>query len=125
MPGAPAGRAGRAAKPGRTAPGRLPDIGGRSPGRIGRFAGGRGIAPPTADVNGLFPARGGRGIAPAADAGFVGVANGLLPGRGGRGAASSGAEASEDATDSTGAVGTTGGRGNALAGAVEPAEIPS
>jgi len=63
---------GRAAKPGRTEPGRAPDIGGRcpgcnfpgvlpaSPGRIG-LAGGRGPPPPV--LNGLLPALGGRGIA--------------------------------------------------------------
>ncbi len=78
---------GRAANPGRTEPGRAPDIGGRcpgcnfpgvlpaSPGRIGR-AGGRGPAPPV--LNGLFPALGGLGIAVGVD----GVdENGLLVGR--------------------------------------------
>jgi hypothetical protein len=84
---------GRAAKPGRTEPGRAPDIGGRcpgcnfpgvlpaSPGRIG-LAGGRGPAPP--ELNGLFPALGGLGIAPGVDGadGFDGVdENGLLVGR--------------------------------------------
>jgi hypothetical protein len=75
--------AGRAAKPGRTDPGRAPDIGGRcpgcnfpgvlpaSPGLIG-LAGG--LGPPPAVLNGLLPALGGRGIAP-------GVENGLLVGR--------------------------------------------
>ena len=60
--------AGRAAKPGRTDPGRAPDIGGRwpgfnlspplplSPGLIG-LAGGLGPAP---ELNGLLPALGGR-----------------------------------------------------------------
>jgi hypothetical protein len=115
---------GRAAKPGRTAPGRLPAIGGRSPGRIGRLAGGRGIAPPTAEVKGLFPARGGRGIALAPEGG-VGVAKGLFPGRGGFGAASVEGITSVAAAGGVGAIGTAGGRGSAVDGAVDPAEIPN
>jgi hypothetical protein len=82
--------AGRAANPGRTDPGRAPDIGGRcpgfnlspplplSPGLIG-LAGGLGPAP---ELNGLLPALGGRGKAfgDVGDVGVVGVVeNGLLP----------------------------------------------
>ena len=79
--------AGRAANPGRTDPGRAPDIGGRCPGfnlspplplspaLIG-LAGGLGPAP---ELNGLLPALGGRGKA-FGDVGVVGVVeNGLLP----------------------------------------------
>ena len=65
---------GRAAKPGRTEPGREPDIPGRGPlpGAPAGRCGGRGTPPPV--ENGLFPARGGRGTTPP-------VENGLLPGR--------------------------------------------
>ena len=61
-------------KPGRTEPGRGPDIPERgAPGApVGR-CGGRGTTPPV--ENGLLPGRGGRGTAPP-------VENGLLPGRG-------------------------------------------
>ncbi|MFZ3021098.1 MAG: hypothetical protein WA090_03170 [Candidatus Nanopelagicaceae bacterium] len=73
----PAGRGedGRAAKPGRTDPGRGPDIGGRgAPVPAGR-CGGRGVP------KGLLPGRGaaGRGT------GGRGVPKGLLPGRGAAG----------------------------------------
>ena len=94
------------------------------------MAGGRGIAPPPVEENGLLPARGGRGIAPATCAGF-GVANGLLPGRGGFGSALSAACASPDAAagatgaGGVGATGGAGGRGTAETGAVDPAEIPN
>ena len=63
---------GRAAKPGRTDPGRGPDIPGLGA-PIGR-CGGRGTTP--AVENGLLPGRGGRGTAVIPDE------NGLLPGRG-------------------------------------------
>jgi hypothetical protein len=78
---------GHAAKPGRTDPGRAPDIGGRcpgfnfspplpaSPGLIG-LAGGLG---PACELNGLFPALGGRGNEFEV---VVGDENGLFPTRG-------------------------------------------
>ena len=69
------GEDGRAAKPGRTDPGRGPDIGGRGPPVPAGRCGGRGV--PKA----LLPGRaaGGRG------AGGRGVPKGLLPGRGAAG----------------------------------------
>ncbi|MDP1712044.1 MAG: hypothetical protein Q8K86_06265 [Candidatus Nanopelagicaceae bacterium] len=73
----PAGRGedGRAAKPGRTDPGRGPDIGGRgAPVPAGR-CGGRGVP------KGLLPGRGAAGRG----AGGRGVPKGLLPGRGAAG----------------------------------------
>ncbi len=75
-PGAPVrGAPGRAAKPGRTEPGREPAIPERGcpVGEPCGLCGGRGTAPPV--ENGLLPGRGGRGTAPP-------VENGLLPGRG-------------------------------------------
>ena len=79
-PPLPAGRGdeGRAANPGRTEPGRGPDIPGRGaplPCEPCGRAGGRGTAPPV--ENGLLPGRGGRGTAPP----VVPEENGLLPGR--------------------------------------------
>ena len=74
-------------------------------------------------MKGLFPARGGRGIALAPEGG-VGVAKGLFPGRGGLVVASTEGKTSAT-TGGVGAIGTAGGRGSAVEGAVDPAEIPN
>ena len=95
---------GRAAKPGRTEPGRGPDIGGRSPGRSGRCAGGRGIAF-APDPKGLLPARGGRGITEGVD----------------------GAEGTEgvDAAGATGATGASGATGFSFLALVNCSRVDS
>ena len=94
------GEDGRAANPGRTEPGRGPDIPGRGaplPCEPCGRAGGRGTAPPV--ENGLFPGRGGRGTAPP-------VENGLFPGRGAAfGASAAGTVSSEICGAGAGAVG--------------------